>query len=109
MELVPRDDPGRRPPSKDTETKAAQQLRGADVDPNDSKLAVLPGELDVCDPRQPSPTKVEDLRVEDVARQPELVFRKLVLDRIGGDHDLVRKRRDGGPRNSVPATPDPKA
>ena len=106
VELVPRDDLGRRPPREDTETKAAQQRRGTDVDPRHSKLAIPPHELDVCNPRQPPSAKVEDLRVEDVAREQEFVSGKLVLDRIGRDHDLFRERSDRRPRNPAAATPD---
>ena len=97
VELVPGDHLGRRPPREDTETKAAQQRRGTDVDPHHSKLAIPPHELDVRDPRQPPPAKVEDLRVEDVAREKELVAGKLVADRIGLDHDLFGERSDGRP------------
>ena len=99
VELVPRDDLDRRPPRKDTKTKAAQQRRGTDVDPYHLKLAIPPHELDVRDPRQPPPAKVEDLRVEDVAREQELVVGKPILDRIGCDHDLFRERGDSGPRH----------
>ena len=106
VELGPRDDLGRRPPREDTETKATQQGRGTDVDPHHSKLAIPPHELDVRDPRQPPPAKIKDLRVEDVAREQELVAGKLVLDRIGRDHDLFRERSDRRPRNPAAATPD---
>ena len=106
VELVPRDDFGRRPPREDTETKAAQQRRRTDVDPYHSKLAIPPHELDVRDPSQPPTAKVEDLRVEDVAREQEFVAGKLVLDRIVRDHDLFRERSYRGPRNPAVATPD---
>ncbi len=106
VELVPRDDPGRRPSREDTETKAAQQRRGTDFNPHHSKLAIPPHELDVRDPRQTPAPKVEDLCIEDVAREQEFVAGKLVLDRIGRDHDLFRERSDSRPRNPAAATPD---
>ncbi len=95
VEFVPRDDLGRRSPREDTETKPAQQRRGTDVDPYHSKLAISPHELDVRDSRQSPSANVEDLRVKDVAREQEFVGGKLVLDRIGRDHDLFRERSNG--------------
>jgi hypothetical protein len=106
VELVPRDDFGRRSPREDTETKAAQQRRRTDIDTYHSKLAIPPHELDVCDPSQPPTDKVEDLPVEDVAREQEFVAGKLVLDRIVRYHDVFRERSYCGPRNPAVATPD---
>ena len=71
VELVPRDDFGRSPSREDTETKAAQQRRRTDVDPHHAKLAIPPHELDVRDSSQPPTAKVEDLAVEDIAREQE--------------------------------------
>ncbi len=109
VELVPRDHFGRRPPREDPETKPAQQRRRTDIDPHDAKLAIPPHELDVRDPSQPPTANVEDLAVEDVARKQEFVAAKLVLDRIAGDHDLFRERRDRPPRNPAVTTPHPHA
>jgi hypothetical protein len=67
VELAPGDDLGCRPPCEDAQTEAPQYRRRTDIDPHHSKLAIPPHELDVRDPCQPSPAKVEDLRVEDVA------------------------------------------
>ena len=78
-------------PREDIETETAQQRRRTDVDPRHTKLAIPPHELDVCDPRQPPTAKVEDLRVEDVAREQEFVAGKPVLDRLADDHDVVRE------------------
>jgi hypothetical protein len=109
VELVPRDDLGHRPPREDTETKAAQQRRDTDVDSHHSKLTIPANELDVRDPSQAPTAKVENLAVEDVAREQEFVAGKLVLDRIGRDHDLFREQSDRRPRNPAVATPDPHA
>jgi hypothetical protein len=106
VELVPRDDLGRRPPREDTETKAAQQRRGTDVDPHNSKLAISPYELDVRDSRQSPSANVEDLRVKDVSREQEFVGGKLVLDWICRDRDLFRKGSNGRPRNPAAVAPD---
>ena len=106
VELVPRDDLGRRPPCEDTQPKATQQRRGTDVDPYHTKLAISPYELDVRDAREPTPAKVEDLRIEDVACQQELVAGKLVFDRIGRDHDLFSERSHGRPWHPT-TTPTP--
>jgi hypothetical protein len=104
VKLTPRDDLGHRPPREDAETEATKQRRRANVDAYHSKLAISPHELDVRDPRQPLPANVEDLRVEDVAREQELVPGELVLYGIGGDHDLVCKRGDSRPRHSTMTT-----
>ena len=104
VELVPRDDLDRRPPREDTETETAQQRGRTDVHSHHANLAIPPGELDVRDPSQPPTAEVEDLRVEDVAREQELVGGKLVLDRILRDHDVLRERRDRGPGNPAVAT-----
>ena len=106
VELVPRDDFGRRPSREDTETKAAQQRRRTDVDPHHSKLAIPPHELDVRDPSQPPTAKVEDLAVEDVAREQEFVAGKLVLDRIGRDHDSSANEATADHGTRREATPD---
>lgn len=106
VEVVPRDDLGRRAPREDTETEAAQQRRRTDVDPHRSKLAIPPHELDVRDPRQPPSGKVEDLGVQDVARKQKFVAGKPILDRILRYHDVFRERSDRGPRDPAVATPD---
>jgi hypothetical protein len=106
VELVPRDDFGFRPSREDPETKPAQQRRCPDVDPHYTKLAIPPRELDVRDPSQPPTGKVEDLAVEDVAREQELVAGKLVLDRIAAYDDLFCERGYRRPRNPAVATPD---
>lgn len=106
VELIPRDDFGRRPSRADTETETAQQRRRPDVDPHNSKLAIPRHELDVRDPSQPPTGKVEDLAVEDVARKQEFVAGKLVLDRTARYDDLFRQRGYRGPRNPAVATPD---
>ena len=106
VELVPRDDFGRRSPREDTETKAAQQRRRTYIDAHHSKLAIPPHELDVGDPSEPPAAKLEDLRVEDVAREQEFVAGKLVLGRIVRNHDVFRERSYCGPWNPAVATPD---
>ena len=106
VELVPRNDFGLRPSREDPETKPAQQRRRPDVDPHHTKLAIPPHELDVRDPSQPPTGKVEDLAVEDVAREQELVAGNVVLDRIARYDDLFREQGHRGPRNPAVATPD---
>src|SRR5437879_10761635 len=66
------------PPAEPFERNASGQTAAADIDADQQQRPLDLRELQVVDPDHPAAIHVDDLFVEDLTREPELVFRAAV-------------------------------
>ena len=106
VEIGPGDRGGRvplgQPIREGMQPQSAQQRRGRDVDPEHPKAGPGPRELDVLHADQPASVEVDDLLVQDVAREQHIVVLELVgadaVPRVRQDHLGRLERADVVPR-----------